>query len=139
MEILTAPGAQVRYAAEQRLVQLLTGGRSVNLGVFLVTAEGQQLTDREIFRMPSAAQVLATLREALARFGPVTPRRVRPSWQDTDRGAGVRTDGSVRLALCIRYTDRADYVPRPVFGHGLVFICSGFAQAVLLAVRPDAH
>jgi len=30
-------------------------------------------------------------------------------------------------------------VPRPVYGHGLVFICTGFQQASLLAVRPDGH
>ena len=39
----------------------------------------------------------------------------------------------------IRYGDGYSNVPRPVFGHGLVFICSGFEQAVLLAVRPDGQ
>jgi len=39
----------------------------------------------------------------------------------------------------IRYGDGYSNVPRPVYGHGLVFICSGFEQAVLLAVRPDGH
>lgn len=28
-------------------------------------------------------------------------------------------------------------VPRPVFGHGLVFVVTGFNQPVLLAIRPD--
>ena len=28
-------------------------------------------------------------------------------------------------------------MPRPVFGHGLVFITTGFQQPELLAVRPD--
>jgi outer membrane protein assembly factor BamB len=37
----------------------------------------------------------------------------------------------------INYGDGYSNVPRPVYGHGLVFICSGFEQAVLLAVRPD--
>ena len=37
----------------------------------------------------------------------------------------------------VRYGDGYSNVPRPVFGHGLVFICSGFDQAELLAVRPD--
>jgi outer membrane protein assembly factor BamB len=39
----------------------------------------------------------------------------------------------------VRYGDGYSNVPRPVFGHGLVFICSGFDQAVLLAVRPDGR
>lgn len=39
----------------------------------------------------------------------------------------------------IRYGDGYSNVPRPVFGHGLVFICSGFEQAVLLAVRPGGQ
>lgn len=30
-------------------------------------------------------------------------------------------------------------VPRPVYAHGLVYICSGFYQPVLFAVRPDGH
>ncbi len=39
----------------------------------------------------------------------------------------------------IRYGDGYSNVPRPICGHGLVFICSGFEQAVLLAVRPDGQ
>ncbi len=39
----------------------------------------------------------------------------------------------------IRYGQGYSNVPRPVYGHGLVFICSGFEQAVLLAVRPDGQ
>jgi outer membrane protein assembly factor BamB len=39
----------------------------------------------------------------------------------------------------VRYGDGYSNVPRPVFGHGLLFICSGFEQAELLAVRPDGQ
>lgn len=39
----------------------------------------------------------------------------------------------------VRYGDGYSNVPRPVSGHGLVFICSGFEQAELLAVRPDGR
>lgn len=39
----------------------------------------------------------------------------------------------------VRYGEGYSNVPRPVFGHGLVFICSGFEQAILLAVRPDGR
>jgi len=30
-------------------------------------------------------------------------------------------------------------VPRPVFGHGLVFVCTGYDAPTLLAIRPDGH
>ena len=35
------------------------------------------------------------------------------------------------------YADGFSNVPRPVFGHGLVYIATGFQQPSLLAVRPD--
>jgi outer membrane protein assembly factor BamB len=38
----------------------------------------------------------------------------------------------------VAYPDGFSNVPRPVFGHGLVFITTGFQEASLLAVRPDA-
>src|SRR5438874_11526030 len=100
-----APDAKVRYAAEQRVIQQLTNDRSLQLGVFIATAEGRQLTNRQIFSMQNASEVIATLREALARFGPVNPRRVRPTCQEADRGAGVRPDRPLRLALCVSRAD----------------------------------
>ncbi|MEX2262017.1 MAG: PQQ-binding-like beta-propeller repeat protein [Bryobacteraceae bacterium] len=36
----------------------------------------------------------------------------------------------------ISYGDGFSNVPRPVYGHGLVYICSGFHQPYLFAVRP---
>jgi outer membrane protein assembly factor BamB len=37
----------------------------------------------------------------------------------------------------VGYGDGFSNVPRPVFGHGLVFITTGFQQPSLIAVRPD--
>jgi outer membrane protein assembly factor BamB len=37
----------------------------------------------------------------------------------------------------VGYRDGFSNVPRPVFGHGLVFIATGFQQPNLIAVRPD--
>lgn len=37
----------------------------------------------------------------------------------------------------VTYDDGFSNVPRPVFGHGLVFIATGFQQPTLIAVRPD--
>jgi len=39
----------------------------------------------------------------------------------------------------VRYGDGFSNVPRPVYGNGLVFICTGFQQPSLLAVRLDGH
>src|SRR5262245_41373459 len=39
----------------------------------------------------------------------------------------------------VRYGDGFSNVPRPVFGNGLVFICTGFQQPSLLAVRLDGR
>lgn len=37
----------------------------------------------------------------------------------------------------VAYGDGFSNVPRPVFGHGLVYIATGFHQPALIAVRPD--
>ena len=37
----------------------------------------------------------------------------------------------------VSYTDGFSNVPRPVYGHGLVYLATGFQQPSLLAVRPD--
>lgn len=39
----------------------------------------------------------------------------------------------------IEYGEGFSNVPRPVYAHGLVYICSGFFQPVLFAVRPQGH
>lgn len=39
----------------------------------------------------------------------------------------------------IEYGDGFSNVPRPVYAHGLVYICSGFFQPQLFAVRPDGR
>lgn len=39
----------------------------------------------------------------------------------------------------VGYGDGFSNVPRPIFGHGLVYICTGFHQPALLAIRPDGR
>ena len=39
----------------------------------------------------------------------------------------------------VKYAEGFSNVPRPVYGHGLVFICTGFQEPSLLAVRPDGR
>jgi outer membrane protein assembly factor BamB len=37
----------------------------------------------------------------------------------------------------VNYRDGFSNVPRPVYGHGLVFVTTGFQQPAILAIRPD--
>ena len=39
----------------------------------------------------------------------------------------------------VGYADGFSNVPRPVYGHGLVYITTGFQQPALIAVRPDGE
>ena len=39
----------------------------------------------------------------------------------------------------VRYEDGFSNVPRPVFGHGLLYIATGFQQPTLIAVRANGH
>ena len=39
----------------------------------------------------------------------------------------------------VRYGEGYSVVPRPVFAHGLVYLCTGFYKPELLAVRPDGE
>jgi outer membrane protein assembly factor BamB len=39
----------------------------------------------------------------------------------------------------VRYGEGFSNVPRPVYGNGLVYICTGFQEPTLLAVRVDGH
>ncbi len=39
----------------------------------------------------------------------------------------------------VRYDDGFSNVPRPVYGHGLLFLATGFNEPSLIAVRPDGN
>ena len=39
----------------------------------------------------------------------------------------------------VRYDGGYSVIPRPVYGHGLVFICTGYDTPSLLAIKPDGH
>ncbi len=57
----------------------------------------------------------------------ISPGGDRVAAYDPDTGAEIWS---------VRYTGYS-LIPRPVFGHGLVFICTGYDNAQLLAIRPD--
>jgi outer membrane protein assembly factor BamB len=39
----------------------------------------------------------------------------------------------------VRYSGGYSVIPRPVYGHGLVFVCTGYSTPALLAIRPDGQ
>ena len=52
-----------------------------------------------------------------------------------DRVSAYNPDNGEEI-WSVRYTGYS-LIPRPVFGHGLLFICTGYDNAQLLAIRPD--
>ena len=53
--------------------------------------------------------------------------------------SGLRSRRPAKKSGWSRYEDGFSNVPRPVFGHGLLYIATGFQQPALLAVRPDGN
>lgn len=39
----------------------------------------------------------------------------------------------------VKYGNGYSVIPRPVYGNGLVYVCTGYNSPVLLAIRPDGH
>jgi outer membrane protein assembly factor BamB len=65
-----------------------------------------------------------------ARDQMVSPGAYRAVSYDPETGAEIWS---------VSYGKGYSNVPRPVYGHGLVYICTGFDQPSLIAVRPDGH
>jgi outer membrane protein assembly factor BamB len=80
-------------------------------------AGAQAYTTPLVVRLPAGDQVISP---GAFRAVAYEPRTGRELWQVT-------------------YGDGFSNVPRPVFGHGLAFICTGFMQPALLAVRVDGR
>jgi len=66
--------------------------------------------------------------EAAGRTQLISPGAHRASSYDPRTGKEIWS---------VRYGDGFSNVPRPVFGAGLVFICTGFFEPAVMAVRPD--
>ena len=71
-----------------------------------------------------------------------TPLVIRVGEQDQVVSVGAYRAGaydplSGKEIWRVSYNDGFSNVPRPVFGHGLVYIATGFQQPTLLAVRPE--
>ena len=78
----------------------------------------------------SQAYVTPLVIEAGGRTQVIAPGAFRATAYDPRTGKEI---------WWVRYGQGFSNVPRPVFGAGLVFICSGFFEPVLLAVRPDGQ
>lgn len=110
------------HSDEFKLIETFTGGKTSHLGIYLLTPEGEPLSDKNLFRVLDAAETRELLAAARSRFEENSkavagqPRQVEPEWRDKDRGLGVREDGSLRIALYARHTDLANgKPPAPVF------------------------
>lgn len=80
-------------------------------------AGAQAYTTPLIVRLPAGDQVISP---GAFRAIAYEPRTGKEMWQ-------------------VMYGEGFSNVPRPVYGHGLVFICTGFHQPSLLAVRLDGR
>jgi len=47
--------------------------------------------------------------------------------------------GTVKEIWKVKYGSGYSVIPRPVFGNGLVYVCSGYDRPLLLAIRPDGN
>jgi outer membrane protein assembly factor BamB len=70
-----------------------------------------------IVRRPEGDQVISPGAFRVVAYEPLTGKEI---WQ-------------------VRYGDGFSNVPRPVYGNGLVFICTGFQEPSLLAIRVDGR
>jgi outer membrane protein assembly factor BamB len=80
-------------------------------------AGAQAYTTPLVVRLPAGDQVISP---GAFRAVAYEPRTGKELWQVT-------------------YGDGFSNVPRPVYGHGLAFICTGFMQPALMAVRVDGR
>jgi outer membrane protein assembly factor BamB len=81
-------------------------------------------------RAGSQAYVTPLVIEAGGRTHVIAPGAFRATSYDPRTGKEI---------WWVRYGQGFSNVPRPVFGAGLVFICTGFFEPELLAVRPDGQ
>lgn len=100
--------------AEIKLVARFTGGKSVHLGVYLVTADGKLLAPSTPL-YSSADKLMSLMKQAVAKFGPIKARPLPARAVNPDRGVGYRADGTARLALTARYTAKSMSAGQPVF------------------------
>jgi outer membrane protein assembly factor BamB len=77
----------------------------------------QAYTTPLVVKLPSGDQLISPGAFRAIAYEPITGKEI---WQ-------------------VRYGDGFSNIPRPVYGNGLAFICTGFQEPSLMAVRVDGH
>ncbi len=94
---------RVRKAADgaRELFQSVQRQKDQYQGVWIVSPEGKVLAGRHDYKdfRHGHVELLETLEAGLKAFGPVDPRRAKPTNPLPHRGIGVQADGRVTLAL----------------------------------------
>jgi outer membrane protein assembly factor BamB len=103
-------------------------GTDVQYVVALHKATGEVAWKKD--RPSPGAMAFATplIIEAGGRKQLIAPGAFRTVAYDPDTGSEIWS---------VRYGEGFSNVPRPVFAHGFVYLCTGFYKPDLLAVRPD--
>ncbi len=108
--ILSCDGRDVQYVAA-------LDKRTGNIAWKTKRRGHQAYTTPLIVRLPEGDQVISPGAFRAVSYDPRTGKEI---WQ-------------------VRYGDGFSNVPRPVYGNGLVFICTGFQEPALIAVRVDGR
>lgn len=124
-----------------------TGGSPVLAGKALVFSCDGRSDPFVVALDKTSGQVLWKVRrdtQARSKFSFSTPLliTVKGQQQLISPGSGMvcaLDPASGREIWRVRYGNGYSVVPRPVFGHGLVFIGTGFDQPSVLAIRPDGQ
>jgi len=111
---LLAPAMRLVNADELKCVHRFTGGRTVNLGIYIVAPDGAPLASCGA-AFSSADKMMSMLNEAMKKYGPHVPGPLPVRPLNPDRGVGFRADGSSRLALTVRFLDKSFGAGQPVF------------------------
>lgn len=94
---------RVRKASDgaRELFQSVQRQKDQYQGVWIVSPDGKVLSGRQDYRdfKNGAVELLETMDAGLQAFGPVGPRRAKPTNPLPHRGIGVQAEGSVTLAL----------------------------------------
>jgi len=94
---------RVRKATDgaRELFQSVQRQKDQYQGVWIVSPEGKVLAGRQDYKdfKNGAVELIETMDAGLKAFGPVEPRRAKPTNPLPHRGLGVQADGSITLAL----------------------------------------